>query len=71
LIAQGGMKAQTGPTPTTLDPAFDLNVKTRYFISKQFSAFVALNNILSNKYPLYLGYPARGFQVLAGVSWSF
>ncbi len=71
FIAQGGMKFYTTPQTISLDPAFDLNLKTRYFISKQFSAFVTLNNILGNNYPLYLGYPARGFQVLAGVSWSF
>ena len=73
FIAQGGMKALDPVSNLTvsLDPAFDLNMKTRYFLSKQFSAFVQMNNILSNKYPLYLSYPARGFQVLGGVSWSF
>ncbi|HWA34754.1 MAG TPA: hypothetical protein VG737_11515 [Cyclobacteriaceae bacterium] len=71
FIAQGGMKVYGAGSSIALDPAFDLNVKTRYFISKQFSAFVMLNNILGNNYPLYLGYPARGFQVLGGVSWSF
>ncbi len=71
FIAQGGMKFYTTPNSASLDPAFDLNIKTRYFISKQVSAFVMLNNILGNNYPLYLNYPARGFQVLAGVSWSF
>ncbi len=73
FIAQGGMKALDPVSNLTvsLDPAFDLNMKTRYFLSKQFSAFVQMNNILSNKYPLYLNYPARGFQVLGGVSWSF
>ncbi len=73
FLAQGGMKAldPVSNLIVSLDPAFDLNVKARYFLSKQFSAFVQMNNILSNKYPLYLSYPARGFQVLGGVSWSF
>ncbi len=71
FIAQGGMKVYSGTNTVALNPAFDLNFKGRYYVSKQFSAFVMLNNILSNNYPLYLSYPARGFQALAGVSWSF
>ncbi len=73
FIAQGGMKSLDPATSTyiSLDPALDLNLKGRYFISKQISAFVQLNNMLSSKYPLYQSYPVRGFQVLAGVSWSF
>ncbi|NOT76134.1 MAG: hypothetical protein HOP08_14500 [Cyclobacteriaceae bacterium] len=73
FIAQGGMKSLDPATATVidLDGAFDLNLKTRYFFSKQFSAFIQLNNMLSNKYPIYQSYPARGFQALAGVSWSF
>ncbi|CAN5246755.1 hypothetical protein BH09BAC3_BH09BAC3_35500 [soil metagenome] len=73
FIAQGGMKAldATATQVVTLDPAFDLNMKARYFISKQVSAFVQLNNLLSNNYPIYQSYPARGFQALVGVSWGF
>lgn len=71
FIAQGGMKLYTTTGSVDIDAAFDLNFKGRYFFSKQFSAFVTLNNMLSNKYPLYFNYPARGFQVLGGVSWSF
>lgn len=73
FIAQGGMKAVDPVTyyVITLDPAFDLNLKARYFLSKQISAFLQFNNMLSNNYPLYQSYPARGFQVLGGLSWSF
>lgn len=78
FIVQGGMKAASPGDPLpqnniiiALEPALDLNMKGRYFFSKQFSAFLQFNNILSNKYPLFLGYPVRGFQVLGGVSWSF
>ncbi len=73
FIAQGGMKSldPISNTIISLDGAFDLNMKVRYFLSKQVSAFVQLNNMLSSKYPLYQSYPARGFQALAGVSWSF
>jgi len=73
FIAQGGMRSILPGTTNgyTIDPAFDLNMKTRYFISKQVSAFVQLNNILSSNYPIYQNYPARGFQALVGASWSF
>ena len=66
------MKAvDQGLSVITLDPAFDVNLKMRYFISKEFSAFIQFNNMLSNNYPLYQSYPVRGFQALGGVNWSF
>ena len=73
FIAQGGMKAfdPTSNEVVTLKEALDLNLKGRYFFSKQFSAFLQFNNMLSNNYPLFLSYPVRGFQVMGGVSWSF
>ncbi len=79
MIAQGGMKAlvyselSNPPVAETvkLDAAFDLSFKTEYLISDTFSAFVQLNNIASNKYPLFYNYPARGFQAMAGITWKF
>ncbi len=73
VIAQGGMKAQEPVTLNTvkLDAAFDLNFKTEYLFSESFSAFIQLNNIASSKYPLFLYYPVRGFQVMGGITWSF
>ncbi|HEY5750983.1 MAG TPA: hypothetical protein VIU12_33195 [Chryseolinea sp.] len=73
LIAQGGMKALDPETSkaVSLKGAFDLNLKTEYLFSQSFSAFVQLNNITSSKYPLFLNYPVRGFQVMAGITWSF
>jgi len=73
LIAQGGMKAYDPATDATikLDGAFDLNAKAEYIFSPSFSAFAQFNNITSNQYPIYLNYPVRGFQFLAGITWSF
>lgn len=73
LIAQGGMKAFDPGTDATvkLDPAFDLNVRTEYLISDSFSIFAQFNNVTSNQYPVFFNYPVRGFQVLAGLTWSF
>ena len=73
IIAQGGMKAQEPITKGSvkLDAAFDLNFKTEYLFSQSFSAFIQLNNIASSKYPVFLYYPVRGFQIMGGITWSF
>lgn len=77
MIALGGMKAldvnDIDPVIGTvkLDAAFDLSFRTEYLISDTFSAFVQLNNIASNKYPLFYNYPARGFQAMGGITWKF
>lgn len=72
-IALGNIKARDPVTLETvkLDPAFDLNFRTEYFISKSFSAFVELNNITGNSYQVFLNYPVRGFQAMGGITWSF
>jgi len=73
FVAQGGIKALDidQKNLVTLNPAMDLNLKATYYLSKQFSAFLTFNNILSSNYQLFLNYPVRGFQALGGVSWSF
>jgi hypothetical protein len=71
--AAGGMKAFESATQKVVElkPAIDLNLKLRYFVSKNFSCYVEGNNLLNSDYPLYLHYPVRGLQVSGGVSWSF
>ncbi|GHN01331.1 hypothetical protein WSM22_28200 [Cytophagales bacterium WSM2-2] len=73
FIGQGGMKALdiASKNLVTLNAAVDLNARANYFVSKQFSVFLAFNNMLASNYQLYLNYPVRGFQVLGGASWSF
>lgn len=73
FIAQGGSKAYDIETlkVVELKPALDLNFKVDYFVSKQFSAFLKFNNLLSNQYQVYLNYPVRGFQAMGGIGWSF
>ena len=74
FIAQGGMKALV-PVFTykteEIGTAVDLNVKGSYLVSNQFSVFVKCSNILNNNYQVYLYYPVRGFQAMAGISFSF
>lgn len=73
LLGQGGMKAFNDNTSevVTLDPALDLNVKASYLLSKQASVFLRFDNVLASDYPIFLNYPVRGFQVMAGIGWSF
>ena len=73
LISQGGMKAfdPVSDASVELDPAFDLNVRSEYLFSESISIFAQFNNVTSSQYPLFLNYPARGFQVLGGFTWTF
>ena len=49
----------------------DLNLKIDYLFSKSFSAFIEVNNILSQKYQRYTYYSNKGVNVLAGLTYSF
>lgn len=49
----------------------DLNAEFNYLFSKQFTAFVKLNNIIGQKYQRYINYPQQGLNFLVGVNFSF
>jgi len=49
----------------------DLSLKSEYKFSNSFSAFLELNNILSQKYQRYLYYQVKGFNALVGLTYSF
>jgi len=55
----------------TLKPIYDANVKIDYFLGKQVSAFVSLNNIFGQQYQRYLYYQVQGLNFLGGISYSF
>ncbi|QJW92327.1 TonB-dependent receptor [Spirosoma taeanense] len=55
----------------TLKPIYDANLKIDYFLGKQVSAFVSLNNIFSQNYQRYLYYQVQGLNFLGGISYSF
>lgn len=55
----------------TLKPIYDANLKIDYFLGKQISAFVALNNIFGQNYERYLYYQTQGLNFLGGISYSF
>jgi hypothetical protein len=50
---------------------WDLNAEFDYLFSKQFTAFVKLNNILGRKYERFLYYPNQGLNFLVGINLSF
>ncbi|MFD2570365.1 TonB-dependent receptor [Spirosoma soli] len=55
----------------TLKPIYDANIKIDYFLGKQVSAFVSLNNIFGQNYQRYLYYQVQGLNFLGGISYSF
>jgi hypothetical protein len=73
LYNYSGIKAKNfvSGQVVTLQPIWDVNLKIDYFLGKQVSAFVTLNNILGKNYERYLYYPNQGLNFLGGVSYSF
>ncbi len=54
-----------------LESAVDLNFGAEYRYSKVLSAFIQFNNILSDGYSEWNYYPSYGFNIFAGVTYSF
>ncbi|MEZ0484030.1 TonB-dependent receptor [Fibrella aquatica] len=54
-----------------LPAIYDLNLKIDYFLGKQVSAFVSLNNIFGQTYQRHLYYRVQGLNFLGGISYSF
>lgn len=49
----------------------DLGLGADYRIQDQFTVFVKANNLLNQKYQLYIDYPVKGVEVLAGLKMTF
>ncbi len=49
----------------------DLNLGVFYSISRSFSVNVKANNLLSQKYDIWYGYPAQGFNAMGGFTFLF
>lgn len=69
----GGLKNKNFVTGTnvSLKPIVDLNVKIDYLLTRNFSAFASINNLLGKNYERYLYYPQQGLNFLAGLSFQF
>jgi hypothetical protein len=73
LYVLRGIKAknfQSGEV-TKLPVITDLNLKIDYLLTKNFSAFVSLNNVLGKQYQRYQYYPQQGLNFIGGLSFSF
>jgi len=73
LYHYGGLKGANfiSGEVVSLPAIWDLNLKIDYFLGKQVSAFVSINNILGRNYQRYLYYPQQGLNFLGGLSYSF
>jgi hypothetical protein len=73
LYVLNGMKAKNFQTNvvTKLPTIVDLNVKIDYLLTRNFSAFVSINNILGKQYQRYQYYPTQGINFIGGLSFSF
>jgi outer membrane receptor protein involved in Fe transport len=58
-------------SPIELDGTVDFNLGVEYFKNKNLSAFLKFNNIFAKKYFYWNQYPGQGFNVMAGVNFSF
>lgn len=54
-----------------MDPIIDLNLGGEYQFSNKLNLFVKLNNFGFQKYEQWLGYTNKGFNWMAGLSYSF
>jgi|GEM_PF-1105975 len=73
FFLMGGIKGQNPVNLKTesLPVMADLNLKAEYRFKKKFSAFLAVNNLLNNKNPRFLFYPAQGLRIMLGGSVIF
>ena len=55
----------------TVDAWMDFNLMIDYHLSKNLGVYLNFNNIFSNEYQLWYGYPVQGFGVMGGVHFAF
>ncbi|MFY9172262.1 MAG: TonB-dependent receptor, partial [Petrimonas mucosa] len=54
-----------------MDNINDLNLGAHYNINESFSIQLKANNLLLQKYDIWYGYPAQGFNVMGGFTFKF
>ena len=54
-----------------LKPAADVNVGVEFTLLPQLNGWVQVNNLFNNKYERWNQYPVLGFNILAGIVYSF
>ena len=70
-LATGRYTQLGGNEEANLNNINELNIRGMYNINKTFSVNVQLNNVLFQKYDIYYGYPAQGFNLMGGINVNF
>lgn len=70
-LATGRYTQLGGNEEVILNNINELNIRGMYNINKTFSVNVQLNNVLFQKYDIYYGYPAQGFNLMGGINVNF
>ncbi|MGO2356824.1 MAG: TonB-dependent receptor [Mesonia sp.] len=63
--------SNTYQTKGKMDAYIDANLRVGYKINDRLSLFLRGNNLLTENYRPWLGYPTQGIQVMGGVSYQF
>jgi outer membrane receptor protein involved in Fe transport len=63
-------KTVTTP-PTRLSPGLDFNIGGEFDIGQNWRIWLQMNNLFNNTYQRWNQYPVFGFNVMAGVVYSF
>ncbi len=72
LFYLGGSMFKTGSIPPTrLSPGLDLNIGGEFYVQKNWRIWLQMNNLFNNTYQRWNQYPVFGFNVMAGVVYSF
>ena len=70
LLAEPDLSSMPS-SQVNMDPIIDLNVGGEYQFTEKLNFFVKLNNFGFQKYEQWLGYTNKGFNWMAGLSYSF
>ncbi len=71
IFIKGKRYALVNNTAKELDAVLDINLGLEYRYTKVLSGFLQLNNILSSDNYMWNYYPTYGFNVMAGITYSF
>ena len=72
LFYLGGSMYKTGSIPPSrLSPGLDLNIGGEFYVQKNGRIWLQMNNLFNNTYQRWNQYPVFGFNVMAGVVYSF
>ncbi|MEA3318118.1 MAG: TonB-dependent receptor, partial [Bacteroidota bacterium] len=71
IFVKGKRYALVNNNTIELDPVLDVNLAIEYRYTKILSGFIQLNNILSSDNYMFNYYPTYGFNIMAGITYSF